>query len=215
MAEQTFPPPSQYAEGPYGATDPAAIVRQYPFATLISPDLHVTLTPVIFEHDDSEATMIGHMARRNPHAEALADGQAVLAVFNGPHTYISPRWYAEKLTVPTWDYISARVRGILEPIDDDASQLTILRRTIALMESHWTDPWTMEDAPEGKVEELLPMIRSFRIHVKSIDGTTKLNQTHPAGDRQRVIDGLSGMPGVSDAHAIADLMRALPEDIPE
>jgi transcriptional regulator len=215
MAEQTFPPPSQYAEGPYGATDPAAIVRQYPFATLISPDLHVTLTPVIFEHDDSEATMIGHMARRNPHAEALADGQVVLAVFNGPHTYISPRWYAEKLTVPTWDYISARMRGILEPIDDDASQLTILRRTIALMESHWADPWTMEAAPEGKVEELLPMIRSFRIHVKSIDGTTKLNQTHPAGDRQRVIDGLSGMPGVSDAHAIADLMRALPEDIPE
>ena len=211
MAEQTFPPPSQYAEGPYGAADPAAIVRQYPFATLISPDLHVTLTPVIFEHDDSEATMIGHMARRNPHAEALADGQAVLAVFNGPHTYISPRWYAEKLTVPTWDYISARMRGILEPIDDDASQLTILRRTIALMESHWTDPWTMEDAPEGKVEELLPMIRSFRIHVKSIDGTTKLNQTHPAGDRQRVIDGLSAMPGLSDAQAIADLMNDLPD----
>lgn len=215
MAEPIFPPPSQYAEGPYGAAAPAAIVRRYPFATLISPDLHVTLTPVIFEHDDSETTMIGHMARRNPHAEALADGQAVLAVFNGPHSYISPRWYAEKRTVPTWDYISARVRGILEPLDDDASQLTILRRTIALMESHWPDPWTMEDAPKGKVAELLPMIRSFRIHVKSIDGTTKLNQTHPVGDRQRVINGLSGMPGLNDAQTIADLMRALPEEVPD
>ena len=212
MAEPIFPPPSQYAEGPYGAADPAAIVRQYPFATLLSPDLHVTLTPIIFEFDDSEATMIGHMARRNPHAAALIDGQAVLAVFNGPHTYISPRWYAEKPTVPTWDYISARVRGILQPIDDNASQLAILRRTIALMESHWADPWTMEAAPEGKVEELLPMIRSFRIHVKSIDGTTKLNQTHPIGDRQRVIDGLSEMPGLSDAQTIAALMRDLPED---
>lgn len=156
--------------------------------------------------------MIGHMARRNPHSAALTDGQAVLAVFNGPHTYISPRWYAEKPTVPTWDYISARVRGILQPIDDDASQLAILRRTIALMESHWADPWTMEGAPEGKVAELLPMIRSFRIHIKNIDGTTKLNQTHPSGDRQRVIDGLTAMPGLSEAHAIAALMRDLPED---
>ncbi len=211
MAEPTFPPASQYAAGPYGAADPAAIVRQYPFATLISPDLHVTLTPIIFEYDDTEATMIGHMARRNPHAEALADGQSALAVFNGPHTYISPRWYAEKPTVPTWDYISARVRGIVEPIDDDASQLTILRRTIALMESQWADPWTMVDAPEGKVAELLPMIRSFRIHVKSIDGTTKLNQTHPVSDRRRVIDGLNEMTGLSDAHAIAAFMDDLPD----
>jgi transcriptional regulator len=154
--------------------------------------------------------MIGHMARRNPHAMAMEIGQAVLAVFNGPHTYISPRWYIEKPTVPTWNYVSARVRGILEPIDDDATQLAILRQTIDAMESFWADPWTLEDAPDGKVEQLLPMIRSFRIQVKSIDGTTKLSQTHPIGDRKRIVAGLtSDMADNGDAVAIAALMRDL------
>lgn len=209
MADPVFPPPSQYAEGPYGASDPAALVRQYPFATLLSPDLHATATPILFE-TKSATTMIGHMARRNPHAAAMAAGQAVLALFNGPHTYISPRWYIEKPTVPTWNYVGARVRGTLEPIDDNATQLAILRQTIDTMESLWADPWTLDDAPDGKVEQLLPMIRSFRIHVKSIDGTTKLSQTHPIGDRERIIAGLtSDMAHNGDAVAIAALMRYL------
>lgn len=188
------------------------IVRQYPFASLISPDLHVTLTPIIFEVDGSTDTMVGHMARRNPHAQSLAIGQTALAIFNGPHAYISPRWYKERQTVPTWNYVSARVRGSLEPIDDDETQLAILRRTIGLMESHWEMPWTLEDAPEGKVAELLPMIRSFRIRVTRIDGTTKLNQTHPLGDRLRVIDGLGQESGLNDNQAIAELMRAIPDN---
>ena len=211
MAKPLFPPPSQYAEGPYGAADPAAIVRQYPFATLISSDLHATLTPIIFEFDRRADTMVGHMARRNPHAQSLLTGQTTLAVFNGPHAYISPRWYEERPTVPTWNYVSARVRGTIEPIDDDATQLSILNQTVALMESHWPDPWTLADAPEGKVAQLLPMIRSFRIHVTSIEGTTKLNQTHPVGDRHRVIAGLSDMPGISDAEIIAKLMSDFSE----
>jgi transcriptional regulator len=209
MADPAFPQPSQYAEGPYGAADAADLVRRYPFATLLSPDLHATATPILFEND-SGTTLVGHMARRNPHAAAMTDGQAVLAIFNGPHTYISPRWYIEKPTVPTWNYVSARVRGTLEPIDDDATQLAILRQTIDAMESLWADPWTLEDAPDGKVDQLLPMIRSFRIHVKSIDGTTKLSQTHPIGDRERIVAGLtSDMADNGDAVAIAALMRDL------
>src|SRR5690606_11865921 len=101
-----FPPPSLYTQVVYAAEKPADIVRQWPFANLVSPDLHVTATPILFETEGSEATMIGHLARRNPHAADMRAGQAVVAIFMGPHDYISPRWYHEKPTVPTWNYVS-------------------------------------------------------------------------------------------------------------
>lgn len=200
---------SPYMKGPYGAPDPGDLVRLYSFATIISPQLHVTATPISFEDDDSEATLIGHMNRANPHATALTAGDPVVAICAGPHAYVSPRWYVDKPTVPTWNYVMAVVRGTIEPIDDDIGQLAVLRKSVDQMESAWNDPWTIDDAPDGRVEQLLPRTRSFRIHVESIEGVTKLSQTHPASDRERIIAGLLALPAEP---SIASLMRNLDAD---
>ncbi|MFT4076949.1 MAG: FMN-binding negative transcriptional regulator [Asticcacaulis sp.] len=183
--------PSLFRAEPYIAADAAAIVRAYPFATLILPDLSATTTAIVFETDHSVKTLVGHMAWRNPQAQALKTGDRVLVLFAGPHAYISPRWYVEKPEVPTWNYVAAQVRGTLEVISDDAGQTEVLRRTIEVSEQDFDEPWTIDLAPEGRVAFLLPKIRSFRIHIDSIEGTTKLSQTHPEGDRQRIIDGLT------------------------
>jgi transcriptional regulator len=37
-------------------------------------------------------TLLGHVARANPHWRGLA-GQTTLAVFSGPHAYVSPTWW--------------------------------------------------------------------------------------------------------------------------
>lgn len=200
-----------YAPDAYAATDPAAIVRQYPFAlfmTVGSAGILATSIPMFFETDDSQATLVGHMARRNRHATDLTAGQSALAVFAGPHAYISSRWYRERPTVPTWNYLTAHVRGTIEPIDDEQRQLAILRRTAAVMESDSEKPWTLEQAPAGRVEFLLPMIRSFRMTVENIEGVTKLNQTHPPGDRLRVIEHLLER-NDEGSHEIARLMAGL------
>lgn len=209
MSKSKAPASSPYMKGPYGAPDPAALVRAYPFATIVSPQLHVTATPILFERDDSEATMIGHMHRGNRHATALIAGEPVMAICAGPHAYVSPRWYHERPTVPTWNYVMAVVRGTIEPIDDDAGQLAVLRRSVELMEAGADKPWTIDDAPDGRVAELLPRTRSFRIHVESIEGVTKLSQTHPSGDRRRVMEGLLALPAEP---GIAALMAPLVED---
>jgi len=202
--------PTLFAPDAYRAADPAAIVRAYPFALLstATPEgIHATAAPIVFERDGDAASMVGHMARRNPHAGVLAAGQPVLAVFNGPHAYVSPRWYVDKPQVPTWDYVSAHVRGVLEPIDDDAGQLAVLRLTTAYVEPG-ADGWTLEDAPAGRVGQFLPMIRSFRIRVTAIEGVTKLSQTHPATDRRRVAAGLrAGL----DNEELVRMIEALPE----
>lgn len=197
----------------YRARDPRALVSQYPFAQLVSAaddgSPFATSVPIYFASDaPGEMMLVGHLARANPHAALLTDGQPALAIFAGPHAYISPSWYVERPTVPTWDYMTAQVRGRLTPIDDDEEQLAIMRRTIAMSEGYNGSAWRMEDAPEGRVEFLLPMIRSFRIAIERIDGVTKLNQTHPPGDRQRVVAALRRR-GTADDLQIADLMADL------
>lgn len=201
-----------YAPGAYAAADPVSIVRKYPFAHLITAtgeETFATPTPMFFETDDTVTTLIGHMTRINPQAQTLQDGQRVLAIFPGPHTYISASWYKTLLTVPTWDYVSAQIRGRLETIDDDAGQIKVLRRVAEVLERDSEHPWTLEQAPPGKVQQLLPRIRSFRITIERIEGVTKLNQTHPPSDRMLVIQQLLARTD-SDSREIARLMAHLP-----
>lgn len=211
--EEPETPRRMFVPEHYRARDPRALVSQYPFAQLVSAaddgSPFATSVPIYFASDaPGEMMLVGHLARANPHAALLTDGQAALAIFAGPHAYISPSWYVERPTVPTWDYMTAQVRGRLTPIDDDEEQLAIMRRTIAMSEGYNGSAWRMEDAPEGRVEFLLPMIRSFRIAIERIDGVTKLNQTHPPGDRQRVVAALRRR-GTADDLQIADLMADL------
>lgn len=203
---------TMYAPGAYAAADPVAIVRKYPFAHLItatSEETYATPTPLFFETDDTVATLVGHMTRVNPQAQALQNGQRALAIFPGPHAYISASWYKTLLTVPTWDYVSAQIRGRFEIVDDDEGQIKVLRRIAEVLERDSEQPWTLEQAPPGKVQQLLPRIRSFRITVERIEGVTKLNQTHPASDRMLVIQQLLARPD-SDSNEIARLMAHLP-----
>lgn len=200
-----------YAPEAYVAQDPRRIVGDHPFALLFTTGAGeplVTSVPIYFETDaPGESRLIGHMARNNPHAGALRSGEKALAVFSGPDAYISAGWYRERPTVPTWNYVTAHVRGTLHPVDDDAEQLRLLERVTDMVERGHDPAWTLDQAPDGKVAALLPHIRSFRIEIDSIEGVTKLSQTHPAGDRARVAEALDNRDRPGDRE-IAALMRA-------
>ncbi|WP_051330225.1 FMN-binding negative transcriptional regulator [Niveispirillum irakense] len=202
-----------YVPPQYRAMDPAAIIHRYPFAQFITgggdAPLMATSTPICFERDGDETRLVGHLSRGNPQAATLEEGMPILAIFAGPHAYISPAWYREKPEVPTWNYVTAQVRGRLTPIDDGEGQLAVLRRTAAVAEQGARDPWRLEKAPEGRVDFLLPMIRSFRIHVEAIEGATKLGQKHPVGDRMRVICALTAKGGGTET----DLARLMADAI--
>lgn len=211
MSATAEPHASLYAPDAYLAPDPALIVRQYPFAMLVTTSaagIHATSTPLLFETDDSTKTLIGHLSRRNQHAMSLHSEQPALAIFTGPHAYISASWYEARPTVPTWNYVAAQVRGRLEPIDDEAGQLKILQRTATMLERGNATPWKLEHAPAGRVATLLPMIRSFRLTVERIEGVTKLSQAQPASDQLRVIQHLLAQ-GDGNSLEIARLMAEL------
>lgn len=179
-----------YVPSAYRAEKPEQIVRAYPFAQLISGDLVATAVPLLFEQDSGDALLVGHMSRANPHAARLQTAQDVLAIFSGPHAYISPRSYLERPSVPTWNYLLAQVRGRLEPVTEPDEVLSILQQSVEHFEAGDARAWRMADAPPGKVESLLNGIFTFRISVTSIEGATKLSQIQPEGDRIRIIDEL-------------------------
>jgi transcriptional regulator len=85
----------------------------------------------------------------------------------------------------------------------------VLRRVAEVAERGNETPWTIEQAPPGKVQQLLPRIRSFRVTIERIEGVTKLNQTHPASDRLLVIQQLLARQD-TDSREIARLMAHLP-----
>ncbi len=210
--QMTSPEHAMYYPPYYAAEDPRALVVEFPFAQVVTATPggpFATSTPVYFETDDpADMRMVSHLSRANPHAGVLRTGDRVLAIFEGPHAYISASWYRERPTVPTWNYLTAQVRGTLEVMDDAESLVAVLRRTAEMAEGDAVPGWTIEDAPPGRMEMLLPRIRAFRIHVTRIDGAAKLAQFQPAEDRRLVWEALEKR-GSPDDLQIAERMRQL------
>src|ERR1041384_4098793 len=116
----------------------ARFIRENSFATLITQADGVPFAshlPILFEPNSPPAgKLLGHMARANPQWKHFADGREILAVFHGPHAYISPRWYKTSPQVPTWNYTVVHAYGKPRLIDNDSELENLLDRTIRFYE---------------------------------------------------------------------------------
>src|SRR5436305_9399078 len=92
-----------------------SIIRASPFATIVTADLKATHMPCLVDEEESELSLVGHVARADPVAERLAE--PLLVIFHGPHGYVSASWYANE-TIPTWNHVTLHVRGTPELFDD-------------------------------------------------------------------------------------------------
>ena len=60
-----------------------------------------------------------HLAKKNPQHGHLQSGSEAFVVFQGPHAYISPMWYANQRNVPTWNYAVVHAYGTPRMLGDD------------------------------------------------------------------------------------------------
>src|SRR3954464_7547678 len=174
------------------------LVREHPFALFVSADLRMTRMPCLLDEEAPGLTILSHVARADPMAERL--GGPLLAVFSGPHGYISASWY-ESDTIPTWNHITLHARGVPECFDDS---LPLLRRTVAHFESAVPDSWSLDRMGET-AREMADEVIAFRLAATDWHLEAKLSQDKPADERARVIDGLR-TPG---AYANQELVRAM------
>ena len=161
-------------------------VKAHPFGMLLSNGSQVpgvTHLPLQLMTDEEGKDSINiHLSKANPHANTLKDGERVVAVFLGTNGYISPRWYAAKDNVPTWNYTAVHAFGRLRKIEKEAElmklvdQLTIEHEEGA--ESPWRADWSVE-----KIRKMLNAIIGYEMKVERWEGKKKIGQNRSAEDQ--------------------------------
>ena len=196
----------------FAESDPAtlhAFIEQHSFGLLSSQVDGLpfgTHLPFLLDRDAGpHGTLVGHMARANPQWRELA-GQTALAIFSGPHAYISPAWYEAENVVPTWNYLAVHAYGPVRLIEDRDALLEIVQRSVTVYEAAMPRPWQL-DTTGPFVDRLLAQIVGFHIEIEKIEGKWKLNQNHSVDRRAKVVRALREQGG-ENSNGIADLMRA-------
>ena len=171
------------------------------------PEPFVSHVPLIHVADcEPHGTLLGHFARSNPHWQN-AEAAASIAIFHGPHAYVSPSWYAEPATaVPTWNYAVVHACGWMKLTPEPAATRAILDAMIHRFESTRPAPWQVGLDPP-RLDAMVKAIVGFRLKIKRIDAKFKLSQNRHRDDRQRVIAALD-TEDYADASATAAWMRA-------
>ena len=151
----------------------------------------------------SSSTARFHLARGNALTRHLA-GATALALVNGPDAYVSPRWYADPAQVPTWNYVSLELEGLVRQVDRQGLH-AMLEALSARQEARMVQgtAWTMDKMPPVRLAQMMDSIVGFELEIKAWRPTFKLSQNKPAEERARAIAGLEA----EGSLAMATLMR--------
>lgn len=185
-------------------------VRQYPFGLLVCAAAGTpSVSHVPFMLDEDGAHLHTHLARANPHWQAFREPAPALAVFGGPHAYVSPGWYREARSVPTWNYIAVHVGGRCRVVDDPVEVRANMARLLEIYEPSVLGRWSLDELPAAQADGLFRGIVWLTITIESVEAKAKLSQNRSAADRTAVAAQLAGS-SREDDRAVAALMAALP-----
>jgi transcriptional regulator len=180
-------------------------IEKYGFATLFSQhkdEPYATHLPLIL--NKSENALYGHFARPNEQWKD-AENQQVLAVFQGPHCYISPSWYETTKAVPTWNYVSIHLYGKMEIVADRKVIFDSLNDLVDKYESP-DSPYNLTDVEPSFIEGMSKGIVAFRIKITKIEAKAKLSQNHPVERQELIIKHLENT-SQQDNRQVASLMK--------
>ena len=211
----------QPAHGRFRVEEPAAVLAELvarvpaTLVTLASDGLRASILPMLFDRDEGEHGILrGHLARPNPQWRDIWPDVEALAIFDGPDAYVTPTWYEEKRrtgkVVPTWNYTTVLVHGTLTTHPEPEWLVPHVRRLVQRHEGQRTEPWSIDDTPDGYVETMTRAIVGLELSITRLEAKRKLNQNRSAEDIEGVIAGLQH--GSPIEQAVAADMRAATRD---
>ena len=178
-------------------------IEAHAFGTLLTvADGRPTLSHLPFLPDRAAGILHCHVARANPHWLEIQRSPQALAIFTGPHGYVSPTWYAERGGVPTWNYSVVHVHGEAQAVDDAERTRAHVEALAAKYERGRPSPW-VPDYDTRRVSGIV----GIDVHVSRLEGKFKLSQNRSDTDRARVVAALEASGSDEDA-ALARLMVA-------
>lgn len=181
------------------------VIENNGFALLVSMgEREVCATHLPLQINREEEALYGHFALPNDQWKE-AEGKQVMAVFQGPHCYISSDWYETNRAVPTWNYVAVHVYGRLEIVEDEKQILASLHDLVTTYEAPGSG-YDLNELDPAFVKGMRKGIVPFRILIDRIEGKAKLSQNHSKDRRERVVRKLE-QSGRENELAIADLMK--------
>ena len=184
----------------YDIDDPSVLarfMREHAFVLLVTAADGVPVAshiPLILDSDpgqgDGGQRFLGHVAKANRQWQAFDGKTEAMAMFWGPHAYISPSWYESQIMVPTWNYVTVHAYGKPKILSDPAAARDVLERLTSEYESQATGNWSMDRLPESYIEKMLDAIVAFEMPIDRVEGKFKLNQKNSPADREGAIKGL-------------------------
>lgn len=196
-----------------------ATMKEIGAAAIVGHDangLTATHAPIELRSEPAPyGTVRFHLARANPHAEAIKAGGELLLIFQGPQGYVTPNWYPSKhvtgKVVPTWNYVAIHAYGTATAFEDADWLKAHLSALTDRFEAGYHLPWKLDDAPEAFIDGMCRAVIGFEMTLNRIEGKWKMSQNKSPTDRNGVINGLRAK-GDSHGQIMADLVEARAKD---
>ncbi|AEH87149.1 FMN-binding negative transcriptional regulator [Mesorhizobium opportunistum] len=181
---------------PLSRDDVFGLIEAAVFATVVTSGpqgLVVSHLPYVLDRTrGANGTLVSHLARANPHSALIAEGRETVAVFQGPHGYISPSWYPRnpvRDSAPTWNFAVVHCHGRPVPLDDYGTARHLLQ-LVDMLERDRDDRWRMRELGPGGMERRMPSIIGFDMPIKRLEAKFKMGQDERLYDTDGAIGAL-------------------------
>jgi transcriptional regulator len=178
-----------------------SLMRAHPLATFVTLNgggLIASHIPMVLEPGETDAefgTLRAHISRANPQWSDLSETTDALAIFAGPHHYISTAWYPgtyeDGKEVPTWNYAVVHAYGPLRVIQDPSWLLAHVSTLTDEHEAAMRKPWKVSDAPSDFIASQVKGVVGLEIPIRRLEGKWKVSQNRTQVEREGVIAGLA------------------------
>ena len=183
--------------------------KDYPFVFLSGCNADnkpvATQVPVFIDERDGKIFLSGHIMKNTDHHKAFLQNESVLAVFTGPHVYVSGSWYDDPHQASTWNYMSVHAKGKIKFGGGDELIAILKRLTLHYENGNGKSPTIFDNLSTAYLEPLLKAIVAFEIEVQSIENVFKLSQNRNEKSYDNIITELKKQEG--DGKKIAEIME--------
>lgn len=182
------------------ATAIKEFIRQHSFGILVSQSnqkILATHIPLLLSQDGTK--LFSHVSRGNPQSKSFTPDAEVLAIFTGPHAYISSSWYDHE-NVPTWNYIAAHVYGKIQVLNG-----TDVHESLDLFMKQYEGA-TLDQLSARYVSEQVKGLVAFKIDITSVQATYKLSQNRDQKNHNNIVKKLEEQSD-ENAQSVAAAMK--------
>jgi transcriptional regulator len=184
-------------------------MKEHPFIFLTGVDANnkpvATQVPVFIDEREGNLFLSGHMMRQTDHHKAFEQNYNVLAVFTGPHAYVSATWYTNPSMGSTWNYMSVHAAGNIRFGNEEDLVATLKRLTLHYENNNTDSATVFDNLPTEYTEKMMKAIVAFEIEVTGLQHVFKLSQNRDEKSYDNIIQQLKQKG--ADATAIGTIME--------